>query len=619
MAQSLRRLTRFSPDREPPIAWGSHLRYPRRLVTLHDNACNATSAGTPPPAFVSSFASALEYRVLPADPQAASELGRACGLGATAAQVLLHRGFEDPDRARSFLDPRLGELTDPAPMVDREAAAERLAHACRRNELVAVFGDYDVDGTTSAAILSDVLEALGARVRTFVANRFEGGYGFSDAALTRVLSCSPTLIVTCDCGSSDHERLAKARAAGIDVIVVDHHLVPKEPLPALAFLNPHRPDCGFAYKGMCSAGLAFNLSAAIRAKLGAKLDLRPWLDLVALGTVADVAPLDGDNRTLVRAGLRLLASPNARPGVQALRELAGIRPGRAVSAFDIAFRFAPRLNAPGRLADPTLTLQLLRAKSLVEARAFAARVEQINDERKATEQRTTMEAIEQIERLHGRNPQHGVVAAGEGWHRGVVGISAARLVDRFDVPSIVISLERERDGSLVGHGSGRTPDGFHLHRALTESQDRLKRFGGHAAAVGLTISADDVDAFREAFARVAPRPEAGTALPVVDVELSGSFELPTASDLARLEPLGEANAAPIFALPHVAVEDVRIVADGQHLKLRLRHGKRELHAFGRDMAHLADQIGKTVTVLGELRPDGWRGGEALELSIHHVA
>lgn len=533
-----------------------------------------------------------------------------------AAQVLLHRGFDEVD-APAFLDPRLDALTDPSGMVDREVAARRLADACRKGERVAIFGDYDVDGTTSAAIMADVLEELGAEVHAFVANRFEGGYGFSEPALDRCLAVGPQVIVTCDCGSADHARVQRAVDAGVDVIVVDHHLVPEEPLPALAFLNPHRPDCAFPFKGLCSAGLALFLSAAIRTELGAKLDVRRWLDLVALGTVADVAPLHGDNRSLVRAGLRLLAGDRVRPGVQALRERANIRPGQPMGAHEIAFRLAPRLNAAGRLGDPTITLELLRARTLERARELAGRIEEINEERKAVERRTTEEAIAQVIAVYGDSPDHGVVVAGEGWHRGVVGITAARLVDRFDVPAVVIALDGHGDASQ-GHGSGRTPDGFDLHAALSQCTSHFLRFGGHAAAAGVTLERERIEAFRAQFATVAPRPEARLAPPRVDVELSGSCSLPTVADLMRLEPLGEANAQPIFALPQVAVDDVRTVADGQHLKLRLRHGRTVITAFGRDLAHRADGIGDRVTVVGTLRPDSWRGGEALELSVQRL-
>lgn len=551
------------------------------------------------------------YRLRDADPVAAQALGSSCGLGAAAAQVLLQRGLADAEEAREHLDARLSGLTCPDTMLDRLAATERLVDAIRKKHRIAIFGDYDVDGTTSTAILADILEALGADVRAFVANRFQGGYGFSDQALDRCLEVRPDLIVTCDCGSSDHARVARAVAAGVDVIVVDHHLVPEEPLPTVAFLNPHRPECGFPYKGMASAGLAFSLGAAVRAALGQRLDLRPWLDLVALGTVADVAPLDGDNRRLVRAGLKLLARRELRPGVSALREAARLTPGIPVCATEIAFRLAPRLNAAGRLGDATITLDLLRCRDRGEGRLIAAKIEQLNDERKDTERRCTREAYAQVEEVYGARPEHGVVVASTGWHRGVVGITAARLVDRYHVPAVVVAID---DG--VGHGSGRTPKGFHLYDAFAKGAAELVRFGGHAAAAGMTLRAERLDAFRACFADASAGFRAADAeRPVVDVEVDGDrYPLPSISDLARLEPLGQGNAIPLFSFPGAQVADRRIVGDG-HLKLKLRVGDQQVSAFGRDMGGLRDELPDIVCPLGSLRPDHWRGGGSLELSL----
>lgn len=555
----------------------------------------------------------MKFRLRPTDPSAAAELARALGVSTTLAQLLLHRGLTTPEAARQFLEPQLSGLTSPDAMADRAAAAERLARAVRSGEIIAVFGDYDVDGTTSAAILTEVLEQLGGRVHTRLANRFEGGYGFSDAGLARVLEVNPSLIVTCDCGSSDHPRIAEARARGIDVIVVDHHLVPAEPLPALAFLNPHRPECGFPYKGLCSAGLVLSLGAALRSALGAKLDVRAWLDLVALGTIADVAPLDGDNRRLVRAGLLRLASGDARPGVRVLRELAKLRDGQALGGEEVAFRLTPRLNAVGRLGDQSLTLQLLRARSLPEARALGARVEQINDERKAIERRVTEAALAQAREVYGPAPTGGVVVAGQGWHRGVVGISAARLVDALGVPAVVVAL----DGA-EGHGSGRAPDDFPLHDAVLACAGSLVRFGGHQAAIGVTIASDRLDAFRADFLAATSRlgSDQGGPQPVqVDLCIgSDGFGVPLASELARLEPLGEANPVPQFLLDPAEVLDSGEVGTG-HLKLRLRVAGRELGAFGFDMAAQRPPVGSRIQALGSLRPDGWRGGEHVELRI----
>ncbi|HEY6880085.1 MAG TPA: single-stranded-DNA-specific exonuclease RecJ [Polyangiales bacterium] len=555
------------------------------------------------------------FVLTPQDPARAGELGRALSISPLIAQVLLNRGIAHAEPAKTFLSPKLAHLTRPDQMADRTVTAERLADAVRKRERIVVFGDYDVDGTTSAAVLSGILEALGGDVCTLLANRFDGGYGLSDAALDRCLRERPQVLVTCDCGSSDHDRVQRARDAGVDVIVIDHHLVPAKPLAAVAFLNPHRPACGFPYKGLCSAGLALSVGAALRQALGADIDLRPWLDLVALGTIADVAPLDGDNRALVRTGLALLSSESARPGIVALRELAKIRPGTALSAIDVAFRMTPRLNAAGRLGDPSITLRLLRAQSLTDARLIALEIERMNSERKTLERSATEAAIAQLG-ASGRE-RAGLVAAGEGWHRGVVGISAARLVDRYQRPALAIALH---DG--LGHGSGRAPDGFPLHAALSRAAHLLEGFGGHDAAVGLTVRADRVDALREAFdeACAALRREESEDYAVnVDARLAGDhgYPLPKASELGLLEPLGEANPEPVF---EAEAELVRAeIVGSDHLKLSLRAGGGELSAFGYEMgARRADLLTSRVRAWGALRPDTYRGNERVELRLLHV-
>ncbi|MBN1653587.1 MAG: single-stranded-DNA-specific exonuclease RecJ [Deltaproteobacteria bacterium] len=554
----------------------------------------------------------MDYLLRPSDPEAARELASSCNISATIAQVLLNRGIENAESARSFLAPLLSGLTSPDKMADRDIAADRLARAVRARERVAVFGDYDVDGTASAAIMGDILERLGGEVMVLVANRFEGGYGFSEPALKRILQTRPKLVVACDCGSSDHPRLEMAKKAGVDVIVVDHHLVPSETLPALAFLNPRRPDCGFPYKGLASVGLVLSLAAAVRASLGVALDLRPWLDLVALGTIADVAPLTGDNRRLVRAGLALLGCGNGRPGIVALREAARIRPNAVIGAGEIAFRFAPRLNAAGRLGDQSLTLALLRARDLMEARSLAVRVERINQQRKVIERRVTEEAIAQVLTCYGPNPKSGIIAAKEGWHRGVVGISASRLADRFGVPSVVIALQ---DG--IGRGSCRSCRGFPLFDAMVRCREILDNFGGHQAAMGISIHSSQIEAFRSAFSDAVSEKlaeqEQWTNLPQIDVQIDpGVFDLPPASDLALLEPVGEANAEPVFLVPEAYVEESQVVGN-EHLKLSLRVGSHKFSAFGYQQGKRSVPIGKPITALGIFRPDSWSGRDQIEL------
>jgi single-stranded-DNA-specific exonuclease len=549
----------------------------------------------------------------------AARLAESLKVGRTLADWLVRQGLGDPVLAERFLNPRLAELTVPDKMADRAGAAERLARAIGGRERIAVFGDYDCDGMTAAAIMTEILRALGGDVTPLVASRFDGGYGLSQAALGRVLAARPSVLVTCDCGSSDHERLAELRRRGVDCIVVDHHLVPDEPLPALAFLNPHRKECGFAYKGLASCGLVLSLGGAVRAALNQKLDLRAWLDLVAIGTIADVAPLDGDNRSLVRAGLRMLAQAK-RPGLRALLQLARLDGGAPISSEDIAFRLAPRLNAPGRLGAPDASLELLLAQAADSAELFAARLEQASTERKAQQERILSEALEDIGGA-GRENDAAIVVGREGWNHGIVGIVAGRLAERFQRPTVVFGFENGH-----GHGSVRGPLGSRLYDALSRCQHLTTRFGGHQAAAGVELALARLDEFRSAFVTAvsdAPpksEPKADTACsPLLWLDPADAPER-VFTDLALLEPCGLGNPAPAL-LVEAKVASARAV-NGGHLKLELELGSgKRLLAFGISLGERADALAAqatAVTVSGRLRPDRYRGGDAVELFLDQI-
>lgn len=411
------------------------------------------------------------------DASAVEALAHALQIHPLVARVLVGRGYTRPDATRSFLSPKLAELTRPDAMADRDAAAERLAAAVRSKERIVVFGDYDVDGITSAALITRALRAMGGDVSCLVASRFDGGYGLSDAALDRVLALDPKVLITCDCGTSDHPRLERARQRGVDAIVVDHHKVPDEALPVVAFLNPHRSDCRFPYKHMASVGLAFSIAAAVRARLGVALDLREYLDLVALGTIADVAPLDGDNRTLTRHGLERIADGHGGPGVRALLAESKLR--FRLVARDVAFSLAPMLNAPGRLGPATPTLELLLSETDRDAQPRAFALAQANLRRREISAQLVDAAIAQAHALHGDHPPAGVVLAGDGWHAGMGGIVAGRLVERLQAAVCVIAIEGD-----LGVGSVRAPRGTKLYDAVYACRDLLVGFGGHDAAAG---------------------------------------------------------------------------------------------------------------------------------------
>jgi single-stranded-DNA-specific exonuclease len=389
--------------------------------------------------------------------------------------------------------------------------------------------------------------------------------------------------------------------------------VPEEALPAFAFLNPHRPECGFAYKGLCSAGLAFSLGAALRSDLGAQLDLRAWLDLVAIGTIADLAPLTEDNRRLVRAGLKRIGSPNARPALVALRQAAKIPESAQLTARDVAFRFSPRLNAPGRLGVADLTLRFLTAKTAKEAWGLLQDVEAQNDERKALANRATEEARAQVCELYGESPDEGVVVAGDGWHRGVVGIVAARLVDAFDVPAVVVAF-----GGEDGHGSARTTADFDVYSALSRCASDLSAWGGHRAAAGLSLPKSALDSFRASFLQATQGVGSGEPRSAeVDVALGGAFGVPTIEDLQRLGPFGEGYPVPTFLVDAHVIEATGVGEGRAHAKLELRVGEDSIRAFAPGMFSRL-QGRDDLRLVGEFQPDHWMGGRSVELLVKDV-
>lgn len=541
----------------------------------------------------------------------ARALARALDVSVTLGDALLKLGLSDDDRSRKWLDPRLAHLTSPAGMAGRDAACERLTEAIRRKDRLVVFGDYDCDGITATAIMTEGLRLLGAEATPLLASRFDGGYGFSDAALRKVLDRKPHVLVTCDCGSADHPRVAAARAAGIDVIVIDHHLVPPEPLPAFAFLNPHLPDCQFPYKGLASCGLALSVLAGVRALLGKALDLRTFLDLVAIGTIADVAPLDGDNRALVRAGLAALSEAK-RPGIRALAEYAKIDLSQGLTAEDVAFRFAPRLNAPGRLGSPETALSLLLATNLTDARSIAASCEQLNLERRALQDQMVEDAMAEA-----RASTHaGLVIAKTSFHHGIVGIVAGRIASQLGKPVMVAAVE---DG--VARASVRTAQGVPLVTALRACDEFLLGYGGHEKAAGATFRYERLDALREAFSDACVR-LAGTGRDDPrgpGVRLDESDEVGrVVRDLRRLEPCGEGNRAPQLCLADVRVVGARDLKG--HLKLELDANGRPLSAFGPQMGPRASELaGSRADIWGNLQFDTFRGNGAVQLLVTHIA
>jgi single-stranded-DNA-specific exonuclease len=557
------------------------------------------------------------WRVRPTDEGLVARLATQARLRPLTARILVARGISELPQLGRFLEPRLADLRKPDGIADLDRALVRLIAAIRRGERVGVFGDYDVDGVTTAAILTLALRALGADVVPRVASR-SSGYGLSPADAARFADGGCQVVVTGDCGTSDHEAIALCQDRGVDVVVIDHHQVPEGPTRAHALINPHRADDRFPFKGLASCGVAFYLAAALRSRLRAEghaaaetFDPRHLLDLVAMGTLADLVPLVDENRILVAAGMRELAQ-RRRPGLQALMELCELG-SEPPTTTDVSFRITPRLNAAGRLGEAQLALDLLLAPDEATGRQLAQTLDDVNRERQRIQELVWQEAQKEAEGCAG---QAAVVVGAEGWHHGVVGIIAAKLVERYRRPAVVVGF---KDGQ--GRGSARTVDGFNLYTALHACREQLTVFGGHAAAAGMSLTIDRLPAFRAAFAAAAAAHfSPGRETPAVEVDAEvelHELDLPQAEELGRLAPFGAANAEPLLAIPGLVARATRVVG-AKHLQLTLSRGAAVGDAIAFGMADRDPGEGSAVDVIGIAEVDSYRGYRRTRLRVRHL-
>lgn len=535
------------------------------------------------------------------------------GYGALLARVLAARGYTTPEKARALLADQ-APLSDPFLIKDMDKAVARLRRALENDEPIVIFGDYDVDGVSATAILYEYLTNLGAQVRCRLPLRTEGGYGITKDVLKKLADKGFTLVVTVDNGVSAVEEAAYAKELGIDLLVTDHHL-PPDPLPeAVAVVDPNRTDDTSPFKNLCGAGVAFKLCAAMEGCAPEEM-LDVCGDLAAIGTVADVMPLVGENRTIVQSGLTYLQD-TMRPGVAALLESAGLA-GKAITAENISYGLAPRLNAAGRMDSAAIALKLLLCEEEDQATGIAARLNEVNTERQSVEQAILAAAVAELEADPRRANDRVIVAAGDNWHPGVLGIVAGRLCEKYGRPAIVISMT---DGE--GRGSGRAPSGFNLHGALTACAGELIRYGGHAAAAGLQIREEKLQAFRAAVNAWAVReyPVPKPAQIRIDAEAAiAELTVDAVSELNKLAPFGSGNRQPVFLLRGAAVDGIwPLGAKGQHCRLRLRQGQAScfVSMFGTSTDQLPYHTGSLVDAAVELSIFEGRSGPMISARLN---
>ena len=548
------------------------------------------------------------------DPTQRAALAQALSISSATASLLMARGVTTLDEATAWMSS--GKTHDPFLIPDMGKAVERLHRAILRQERICFYGDYDVDGMSATSIYLSFFRGMGANASAYVPHRVREGYGLNEGAIRTLAGEGVTLLVTSDCGTTSHHEIAVANQLGLDVIVTDHHQTDEDLPPALAVMNPHRRDARYPFRGLCSGGLAYKVAGAYEATYGpGSVTLESLLDLVALSTIADVVPLQDENRTFVRDGLAQI-SRGARCGIRALKQVSGVT--KPCTAETIAFKLAPRLNAAGRMDEAIKGVQLLTTESESDAKQLADELDRLNRTRQQLEAEIMREALAVVE--SGELPG-AIVVASRRWHLGVVGIVAARLVERFHRPAIVIAVNEQG----VGKGSARTIPGFDLYQGLASCRDLLVAFGGHPSAAGVTVHEDRLSEFSERFAAAASQWAHSTGhVPMLHVDSEVRLDEVThrlLHEIGSLHPFGAGNPEPMFAGRRLEIMNARVVGE-KHLKMTLRQGRSPaFDGIGFGMKSLEAQglsLRTPVDVAFTPEWNHWNGEDRIQLRIRDM-
>ncbi len=554
------------------------------------------------------------WTVRPSDP-AEDRLRSELGIGRLLAACLVERGLTDPGEAHRFLNPRLEDLHDPLRLPNCAEAVQVLLQAKERGERVFVHGDYDVDGITSTAIWTRSLRRLGFDVFPHVPHRIKHGYGVQEEAVFHAMKQGAKVLLTCDCGSSAHQAVSRAKQLGMKVIITDHHELGAQLPEADAFVNPHLEGHDYPFPHLSGAGVAFKVAQQVAVELGARAEQfqRAFLDLVCLGTIADVVPLVGENRIFAHFGLKLLPQ-SKKKGIRALLKVAEVQ--GEVRSYDVAWRLAPRINAAGRIDDAERALRLMLTEDEEEAQELAKELNELNEARRAEEQRILEQALETLSEMDAESLPLLMVWAEE-WHRGVVGIVAGRLCEQYNRPVFLASVDAETG---VAHGSARSPEVYDLHEALMQKRDLFLSCGGHARAAGFSASVEALEAVREellAHAQSVLKPEdlvpavrATAEITAEDVNHKSFIEL------EKLEPHGEANPRPLFVMRNVKFADFQPTSNPEHVRFQIL-AERPIFGIGFRSSHLFESLrpGDPVDLLVRASINRYNGNEYPQLLL----
>ena len=534
-------------------------------------------------------------------------------------RVLANRDIESLESSRSFFDPNLSQLHDPFLMKDMDIAAGMVAEKVKSGGRIFIFGDYDVDGTTGSSALFLFLNSLECDAKVYIPDRMKEGYGLSREGIDVAKDWGADLLISCDCGINATDEVAYANDQNLEVIITDHHM-PDENLPeANAILNPKQPDCSYPFKGLCGGGVVFKLIQAVSQLLELDDDLvHQYIDLITLGTAADIVPLTDENRIIVKHGLKSL-SKTKRPGLRALLEISGLGE-KELTVGRLLFWAAPRINAAGRLGDANRAVQLMTTENLPESLKLARELDEENRQRQDLQQSMVDEAIMKVNAEIDLEKEKAIVLWDDNWHEGVIGIVASKIKETYHRPAVIISLSKG-----TGKGSARSVKGFDLYENLTECRELLDGYGGHPMAAGLTLNRENLEDFRTRFSNLAYETLADDDL-VNSLDIEGEMDLNLIDGrfmdfLEKLAPFGPGNMTPKFITRHVIpVGNPRLVGNGDHLKFRAKKGETSYDAIGFNMGNHYEKLitGKPIDIAYVVEKNEWQGRTSIQLNIRDI-
>lgn len=529
------------------------------------------------------------------------------------SKILINKGITEKKDLEIFINPTRKDFHSPFLMPDMEIAVDRILKAISKKENILIYGDYDADGITSTTVLKKFLEERGVNVSTYIPNRLDEGYGLNKDAIKKIFDEGQRLVITVDCGISAIEEIEFANTLGIETIITDHH-EPAETLPnALAVVDAKRKDSQYPFNQLAGVGVVFKLIQAISIKLNLEeKEYLKYLDIVCIGTISDIVPLVDENRVIAKLGLKLVAQTK-NVGLKALIDTIGFK---EIDSNSISFGVAPRINACGRMGNEQVALELFLSDDYSKAKFLANKLNEYNTERQAIEKKIFDEAIKQIE--NSEKEKRCIVIGAEKWHHGIIGIVASKVTEMYFKPSILICFDEEE-----GKGSGRSIPGFDLHQALMECKDRLKKFGGHSMAVGVTIESSQFEKFKQEIEEYAKKSKIDEIMPIINIDTEIDLKdvnIDSVKSLKVLEPYGEANKMPLFLIKGLKIKSIRSLSDGKHLKLTLKDDNYMVNAIGFNMGNLSEKylLDDKVDIVGNLDINSYNGMESIQIILKDI-